>query len=63
MHMRPADPLTMPAIVWRSPGAVDDLHDGVLAQSEIAADQPVAEPVAVHGEHGWVAEWFKAPRS
>ena len=29
----------------------DDVHHSVLAQSDIAADQPVVQSVAVHGEH------------
>jgi hypothetical protein len=29
----------------------DDLHDSVLGKAEVAADQPVGQPVAVHGEH------------
>jgi hypothetical protein len=37
------------------PSSVDgaaphDLHDGVLGEAEIAADQAIGQPVAVHGE-------------
>jgi hypothetical protein len=30
---------------------LDDLHDRVLAQPEIAADQPVGQPFLMRGKH------------
>ena len=33
------------------PFALDDLDDRILAQAEIAADQPIAKPIGMHAEH------------
>ena len=45
----PGKPRTSPCLRER-PFALDDLHDRILAQTEIAADQPIGKPIGMHAE-------------